>query len=124
MPEQVNKRGPNGEVNGSCLLEALSTTELTDGAAMATLIVPTQHVKDLVIDVVSDKGGSVVVTPLPDHDDTSVLGEASTTGTLTNGGPSGRFKYSDIAAPNTKVVFTKTEAGTTDGFTLSVRGQG
>jgi len=127
MPaETLNKRGPNGEIYGSTLLVALDdanvSTELTDAATDSEVIVPTQHVGTLVIDVISDKGGTLTITPLPNANDTSVAGEASTVGTLADSGPSKRFKYTMPAAPLCKVTFSKTEAGTSSGFLMSVRG--
>ena len=69
-----------------------------------------------------DKGGTVVVYPLPDVDDLTVLGEASTPLTIADDGESGRATYTRIAAPNAKIVITKTQAGSTTSYMLSIRG--
>ena len=122
--EDVTPRRDLVDFNGSRLLNTLFETELTDGSPTATITIRTDLVVDLVIDIVSDKGGSLVITPLPDDDDLLVLGEASTPLVIADLGETRRAIYTKISAPNSKIVFTKTEAGTTSGFLLSVRGLG
>jgi hypothetical protein len=106
---------------GSALI-AKSTTELTDAAPQYNAVVMTSGYQDLTVDVITDKGGTLIITPILDVDDEATLGAVSDTLTVADGGPSGRAIYASISAPKAKVLFTKTEAGTTSGFKVSVRG--
>lgn len=108
---------------GSLLLHYDDSTQLTDAAPSYTKIVGTRHINRLLVDVVSAKGCTVVITPLLSLSSDTELGKPSDTGTLANGGPAGRFAYANLAAPRARVVVTKTQAGSTTGFKLAIRGE-
>lgn len=101
----------------------LDTVVLTDAVTTRTHIVNTQGARDLMVAITSDKGCTVIVTPIDDLDDNTALGLASTTGTVADSGSSNRFLYESIAAPRAKVVITKTESGDMTSFRCSIRGQ-
>lgn len=109
--------------SGSMLLLD-DSTQLTDAAAIHTHIIDTKAAGSLVIDVIADKGLTVIVTPLPVESDNSVLGKASDTLTIADGGDTDRVIYTGIAAPRAKVVVTKTEAGSSTTYRLTARGTG
>lgn len=106
---------------GSSLID-YSVTELTDGATQYNAVIFTVGYTDITVDVITDKGGTLIITPIIDVDDDTSLGKPSDTLTVADGGPSDRAIYSSISSPKAKILFTKTEAGTTSGFVLSVRG--
>jgi len=117
--EPIGKIPQHG--SGNSLL-GLSTVELTDAAPTYNAIVLTRDFQSVMVDVVSDKGGTLVIYPIPNSNDATVFGLVSDTLTVADGGPSDRGGYSNIAAPKAKILFTKTEAGTTSGFLIAVRG--
>lgn len=104
------------------ILYGASTVELTDAAATAVLTFDTDGVQTLLIDVTSDKGCTVDVVRYLDQDG-GIEGKPSTQGVVADGGPSNSFKYPDVGCKAVKVTITKTEAGTTSGFGVFVRGQ-
>jgi len=105
------------------LLEDLNTTVLTDASSTYTTTVDTLASKDILVDIVATKGCTVVVTPVLNTDGTAIEGTDSDTGTVADGGSSGRFVYSDFGSPRAKVVVTKTELGDMTSFSLSIRGR-
>jgi hypothetical protein len=96
--------------------------ELTDESPVVTRIIECIDVTDLIVFVTTDKGLTVTITPLPDYMDADVVGPVSDTLTIADGGGSDSAIYSRIGTPLAKIVVTKTEAGSTDGFNLTVRG--
>ena len=107
---------------GTRQLADTNTTDLTDAAATLTQIVNTKDVKDLVVDITTDKGTTVVITPILSATDDTQVGPVSTTLTIADGGGTDRARYSNISAERAKIVVTKTEAGSTTSFFVSVRG--
>jgi hypothetical protein len=108
---------------GSNQFALKSGTELTDGSAVLTFDVDiTTAISDLLIDVISDKGCTVDLIRYMDNGQT-IEGVPGTQGVVADGGPSGTFIYSDLGCAAIKVTVTKTEAGTSSGFAVSVRGQ-
>lgn len=103
-------------------LESLYDTEITDAAATVTRYYDVSKVEDVVVDVTSDKGMTIVITPVLSSDDNTVLGKPSSTLTIPDLGATDRAIYSKIAAKRCQVLVTKTEAGTTSGFGLKVIG--
>ena len=103
-------------------LDALYTEELTDGAPSVTRIVGTPSVEDVIIDIITNKGLTAVITPILSDTDDSVLGKPSTTLTIAPGGGADRAIYSKISAKKAQVVVTKTESGSTSGFVLKISG--
>jgi hypothetical protein len=103
-------------------LWSLYQEELTDTSPIVTAIIDTKNVEDIMVDVVTDKGSTIVITPILNSSGTPVLTDPSDTVTISNGGGSERVVYSRIMAPRAKVVVTKTEAGDTSDFVLSIRG--
>ena len=100
----------------------ISNTEpLTDVAPARTYTVYVKNISDLFIDVLADKGGSIVVTPQIDVDDAATLGAPSETA-LFVANTSARARYSDIASVKAEIVVTKTEGGDMTEYTLRVRG--
>jgi hypothetical protein len=124
LAEDVTPRRDLVDFNGARDIAPAWRTELTDGSPVATITTTTDLVNDVIVDIITDKGGTLVITPLIDSDDLGVEGEPSTTLTIPVSGGVKRDSYTKIAAPNTKIVFTKTEAGTTSGFLLFVKGVG
>lgn len=108
--------------SGTVQLIDTNTTDLTDAAATLSQIVYTKNIADVVVDVTTDKGLTVVITPILSATDDTQLGPASTTLTIANGGGTDRARYTNISAERAKVVITKTEAGSTTSFLASVRG--
>ena len=107
---------------GSALLAPIDNTVLTDASPARTLIVSTRNIDSLVVDVVCDKGCSLVIRPLPDIDDPMVKGESSDALTVADGGGAVRGRYTDIGAPAAEIVVTKTESGDMTAMLLAVRG--
>lgn len=100
-----------------------SGTELTDASpTLAFDIDLCTDVTDLLIDVVSDKGCTVDLVPYLDNGKT-IEGVPATQGVVADGGPGGRFIYENLGCVALGITVTKTEAGTTSGFAVSVRGQ-
>jgi hypothetical protein len=98
-------------------------TELTDGAATLVFdINDTTSITELLIEVISDKGCTLDVVRYMDNGQT-IEGVPGTQGVVADGGPSGTFIYSNLGCAAVKVTVTKTEAGTSSGFAVSVRGQ-
>lgn len=98
-------------------------TNLTDEEPVRTHIVNTQGARDLMVAITSDKGCTIIITPIDNLDDNTALGKASNTGTIPDGGDSDRFLYASIASPKAQIVITKTESGDTASFRCIVRGQ-
>ena len=98
------------------------TDVVTDAVAVRNYYFNTSNFSSIIIDVITDKGTTIVVYPLPLEDDLTVVGKASDTTTIADGGDSERMKYTDIAAPNTKITVTKTEAGDMASYLFSVHG--
>ncbi len=95
--------------------------QLTDTDPTYTVQVKTESVTDLFVDVISDKGATLFITPLvSDIDD--LEGAESESTTIDTGGGSVRAKYSSIAANKALITVTKTESGDTTTFRLIVRG--
>lgn len=95
---------------------------LTDAAATREYYFNTTNFSSIIIDIITTRGATVIVYPLPLEDDLTVTGKASDTTTIADDGDSERIKYSDIAAPNTKVVVTKTQANDMTNYIFSVHG--
>lgn len=111
------------EFHGSRLLAPLDkTTVLTDLAPTIEYTVQTTYITDLVVDITIDKGATVVITPLLDVDVLATTGVPSATLTIAVLGDTDRAIYTKIASPYAKVTVTKTEAGDTSSFFLSIRG--
>jgi len=106
----------------SWLLVGVNTTELTDAAPTYTEFVDTRNIVDVFVDTVIDKGATVQIVPVLSSTDDTYLGEAPVATTIADGGGTDRTLYSRIMAPRAKIIITKTEAGTTSGFTVSIRG--
>lgn len=113
---------PMLSVAGTVNLDYHHTVELTDAVPSVTRIVECEKEKDLFAFVTIDKGATVVITPLILKDNDTVVGPVSTTLTFADGGGTDVALYSRIGTPRAKVVVTKTEAGTSSGFTLDIRG--
>jgi hypothetical protein len=103
-------------------LIGITAVELTDGAPTYNAVIVSEHYQDVIVDVVSDKGGTLVIYPIPDENNITSLGLVSDTLTVADGGPAGRGGYTKLASPRAKILFTKTEAGTTSGFKVIVHG--
>ena len=95
---------------------------MTDAAATREYYFNTTNFSSIIIDIITTRGATVIVYPLPLEDDLTVTGKASDTTTIADDGDSERIKYSDIAAPNTKVVVTKTQANDMTNYIFSVHG--
>ena len=96
-------------------------TELSD--ASAVMVIPLTSVSgtgSLLVDVVSDKGCTVDLVRYLDEEK-EVEGVPGTQGVVSDGGPSGAFIYPDLGCVKAELTITKTEAGTTSGFAVSVR---
>lgn len=89
---------------------------------MLTIVVDSEKYTDVVVDVVTDKGTSIVITPVLNYSGNLINGEDSATTIIPNGGRAQRVIYSKISAPRCKVTVTKTESGSTSNFVLSIRG--
>jgi len=108
---------------GSNQLALKSGTELSDGSAVLAFDIDiTTSVKDLLIDVVSDKGCTLDLVRYMDNGQ-AIEGVPGTQGVVADSGPSGTFIYSNLGCAAVKVTVTKTEAGTTSGFVVAVRSQ-
>lgn len=107
--------------SGSSLLTPLITTLPTDASATITTIVKTQGFTSIVVDITTDKGGTLTITPLPDLGSDSDVGQVSDTLTVPTSTAT-RGIYSQIGAPRAKVVFTKTVAGSATSMRLAIRG--
>lgn len=103
-------------------IEIPDVSVLTDASPTRDYYFNTTNFSSIVIDAVTDKGATVVATPLILENDLTVEGKASDVTTIADGGAAERMKYTDIAAPNTKVTVTKTEAGDMTTYVLSVHG--
>lgn len=120
--EKVTPRRDLVDFNGARDIAPTWRTELTDGSPTATVITTTDLINNVVVDVLTDKGGTLTIIPLLDSDNLAVEGKPSDTLVIPAGGATVREGYTMIAAPNTKIIFTKTEVGTTTGFLLFVKG--
>jgi len=109
------------QFNGSKLIGS-NTTEVTDAATTSIVTANVNDYANILIDVVSDKGGTIDVVRFLDEAD-GVEGVPATQQTLADGGPSDYYQHSAIGCNVVRVTFTKTEAGTSSGFGLFVRGQ-
>lgn len=108
---------------GSKQLWFQSGDELTDAAAAVVIPLPNvTAVNSLLIDVTSDKGCTVDLVRYLDNAKT-VEGVPGTQGVVADGGPSGTFIYENLGCVAAELTVTKTEAGTSAGFAVSVRGQ-
>lgn len=106
---------------GSINIGLQQGTELTDGSATYVKEIPNgEEIGTLLIDVTSDKGCTVDIVRYLNAGG-SIEGVPSTQGVVSDGGPSGTFKYSDFGCAAAQVTVTKTEAGTTSGFAVSFR---
>lgn len=120
MPESINQ---NPRAFAGSNLLALNRTLLTDAAPDYSAILACGHCNTIVVDLVADKGCSVIIIPVLDVDDDTALGKPSDTGVLPNLGGSERFLYSAIGAPKVKVVISKTESGTCCNASLRCAGR-
>lgn len=98
------------------------TNIITDTEGSRTYYFNTDNLSSIVIDIISDKGSTIVATPLLIQNDWSVEGKPSDTLTIASGGGVDKMKYSDVTAPNIKIVVTKTEGGDMASYTFSVHG--
>jgi len=111
------------EFHGNRLLSPVDvTTVLTDASPTVTYTVKTVYIGNLMVDLSMDKGATMVITPLPDVDNLATTGLPSDTLTIPDGGGTDRAIYTAIGAPYAKITVTKTEAGSTTSFLLSIRG--
>lgn len=113
---------PSLVLAGSIDLDYYYTTEMTDAAATVTRYVDTKDITDVIVTVSTDKGSTIVITPVLIRSDNAVVGPASDTTTIANGGDTIDATFSRIGSPKAKVVVTKTESGTTSGFCMTIRG--
>jgi len=113
----------NRSIRSGSNKKILDTANLTDAVPTRTHIVNTKGIRDLMVAITSDKGCTVIITPIDDVDDETALGLVSSTGVVADGGSSNRFLYESITAPKARVVITKTESGSTTAFRCSIRGQ-
>ena len=100
----------------------LSGFSLTDANPEQVIKVNTSTISNVYVDITVDKGMTLVITPLVSALDEAFTGSPSITTTISNGGGTERIQYSNIAAHKALVTITKTEAGSTGTFRLSVRG--
>lgn len=100
------------------------TVNLTDAAATRTYIVGAGAVNDLIGFLLSDKGCTLTVYPLPVVGSTQ-RATASTVLTIADGGvtESAPWRYSELGAPRAEIVVTKTEAGSTTSYGFTARGR-
>ena len=122
MPETTNQN--RNSFTGSNLI-VLNKDLLTDTNLTFDEIVFCAHSNNLLVDVIADKGLTVVITPVLDIDYDTTLGKPSDTGTLADGGgpdDAERFIYSTTGAPKARVLVTKTEAGDATKTVITVRG--
>ncbi|KFZ25658.1 MAG: hypothetical protein KQ78_02151 [Candidatus Izimaplasma bacterium HR2] len=103
-------------------IEIPDTEVLTDAAATRDYYFNTTNFSSIIVDIITTRGATVIVYPLPLEDNLTVVGKASDTTTIADDGDSERVKYSDVAAPNTKIVVTKTQAGDMTNYVFSVHG--
>lgn len=103
-------------------LERLFSDELTDASPTLTEIVDCNTSENLYVDIVIDKGSTVVVTPIFDKTDDTAEGKPSATLTIADSGATERAVYSNIGSVRAKIVVTKTEAGSTSGFLCRISG--
>ena len=106
---------------GSINIGLQKDVELSDGSATFVKQIPDcEQIGTLLIDVTSDKGCTVDIIRFLDPEKT-IEGVPATQGVVSDGGPSGTFKYTDFGCAAAQVTVTKTEAGTTSGFAVSFR---
>lgn len=103
-------------------VEIPDVENMTDAAATRTYYFNTTNFSSVIFDIITTRGTTVVIYPLPLEGDLTVVGKASDTTTIADGGGTERTKYTDIAAPNIKVVVTKTQAGDTTNYLFSIHG--
>jgi len=109
------------DIKGSVQLD-FTDVELTDAVPTYTNIVNTQYINDVFVHTITDKGSTVSITPVLSDTDDTLLGPTPTATVIANGGGTDTTPFSRIMAPRAKITVTKTEAGTTSGFVVSVRG--
>ncbi len=98
---------------------------LTDAAPAYNTVILTKSLNDIQGYLISDKGCTLKVYPLPvDNYDTKA--KESTTLTIADGGVTvfEPWSYSSIGTPRAMIQIDKTEAGTTSALILTVRGDG
>jgi hypothetical protein len=78
------------------------------------------YYKDIVVDIVSDKGLSAVVYPVLNKD--LILGEASDTIDIPNGGGAIRAVYANAAVDKVKFTLEKIESGDMSNFICVIKG--
>jgi len=98
------------------------TIQLTDAEPTVTRYVQCNKVQDVYVWVESDKGLSIVITPVLDSQQ-NILGPPSSAEVIAPGGGSALAAYSYIGSTKAMVVVTKNEAGSTSTFNLYVTGR-
>ena len=96
---------------GSNLLDYPKSVPLTDASPTYSAYVQTDRITDFVLDINTDKGTTVVFTPILSETDLTKTREDSITGVVSDGGEKAPFTYSKLKAPQLLVTVTKTEAG-------------
>lgn len=134
MPEQ---KPSNFDWNGTIPLTAeggLLTNEtgqfitdeenLTDGTPSRSYFVGSGAVNDLLGFLLSDKGATLTVYPLP-FIDSNQRATASEVLTIADGGvtEAAPWRYSEVGTPRCEIVVTKTEAGDTTSYGFTARGR-
>lgn len=106
---------------GTYRLKYDTTTVLTDGSPTLSFFVDTNWTVNLIIDITTDKGATLVVTPCLSKTDDTALAPPSDTVIIADLGESVRAVYSAISAERAKITLTKTEAGSSSAILLSLR---
>ena len=114
----------NGNLTNTTGQFVTDEENLTDAAATRTYIVGSGAVNDLLGFLLSDKGCTLTVYPLPFVDSTQ-RGTASTVLTIADGGvtEAATWRYSELGTPRAEIVVTKTEAGSTTSYGFTARGR-
>ena len=109
------------QVSGSNL-KVWDGEQITDASPVREKIINTQDTSGIILDIISDKCCDVTVTPLLSLDEDTSVGKTFSLGTVIGGGGPIRMSRFAIVSPRLKITLTKTEAGDTASYLLSVRG--
>jgi hypothetical protein len=114
----------NGNLDNSAGQFITDEENLTDGTPARSYIVDSGAVNDLLGFLLSDKGCTLTVYPLP-FAGSDQRATASEVLTIADGGvtEAATWRYSEVGTPRSEIVVTKTEAGDTTSYGFTARGR-
>ena len=103
-------------------IEIPDTEVLTDAAATRDYYFNTTNFSSIIVDIITTRGATVILTPLLLESDLTVTGKPSSTTVISDGGDTERITYTSIAAINSKITVTKTQGDDMTNYVFSVHG--